>query len=162
MRNGILAAALLGCMTLALQACGENPEPAESAKSSAEAIKGIEISDARLMLAPVAGNPAAIYFTLKNNGDSNIAFRSAEVDKAARAEIHDMMEMSGNMEMGEAPPVMVESAGEIAFEPGGKHIMVFDLPADFGPGDSAKVTLIAAGNHRHSFEVTARAAGDDR
>ena len=162
MKNTILAAIFMGSASLALTGCGDNGEDAASVEESADVVAGIEISEASLMLPPVAGNPAAIYFTLKNNSERNIAFRSAEVANAGRAEIHDMMEWSGEMVMGESPPIMVEVGGEVVFEPGGRHIMAFDLPAEFGPGDTTKVTLIAAGNRRHSFEVTAKAAGDDR
>jgi hypothetical protein len=143
MKKPIYAAILLAGASLGLAACGGGTdETAEVA--SADTIE------------------AAIYFELANNGDRNIAFRNAEVEKAGRAEVHDMMEWSGEMVMGEAPPIMVESGGSVSFAPGGKHVMAFDLAEGFGEGDTTKVTLIAAGNKRHTFEVTAQAAGDDR
>lgn len=161
MKKPIYAAILLAGASLSLAACGGEAEEATEVAQE-DVIDGIEITDARLMLPPVAGNPAAVYFELANNGDRNIAFRSAEVEKAGRAEVHDMMEWDGEMVMGEAPPIMVESGGSASFEPGGKHVMAFELAEDFGEGDTTKVTLIAAGGKRHSFEATAQAAGDDR
>lgn len=160
MKQSIYAAIMLAGASIGLSACGE--EPADTAAADADTIAGIEVTDARLMLPPVAGNPAAIYFELTNNGDRNIAFRSAEVEQAGRAEVHDMMEWSGEMVMGEAPPIMVETGAKVSFAPGGKHVMAFDLAEGFGEGDTTKVTLIAAGGKRHSFEATAQAAGDDR
>ena len=162
MKNAILAAMLAGGASFALAGCGETAEAPAAVEESSDLIEGIEVSDARLLLPPVTGNPAAIYLKIANNGDQNIAFRSAEVEIAGRAEIHDSMEMDGTMVMGQAPPVMIETGGEATFEPGGLHVMVFDLAEDFGVGDTTKVTLIAAGNRRHTFEVTAMAAGDDR
>ena len=161
MNKPICAAILLAGATLGLAACGGGNDEAAAA-ADADTIPGIEITNARLMLPPVEGNPAAIYFDLANNGERNIAFRNAEVEKAGRAEIHDMMEYNFEMTMGEAPPVMVETGGTVAFEPGGKHVMAFELVEGFKEGDTTKVTLIAAGNKRHSFEATAQAAGDDR
>ena len=161
MNKPICAAILLAGTTLGLAACGAASDDAAAA-ADADTIPGIEVTNARLMLPPVEGNPAAIYFDLANNGERNIAFRNAEVEKAGRAEIHDMMEYNFEMTMGEAPPIMVETGSMVAFEPGGKHVMAFELAEGFKEGDTTKVTLIAAGNKRHSFEATAQAAGDDR
>lgn len=161
MNKPIFAAILLAGASLGLASCGSEQDDTAPA-AQADVIEGIEVTDARLVLPPVAGNPAAIYFTLKNNGDRNIAFRSAEVEKAGRAEIHDMMEWDFEMVMGEAPPVMVEKGATVTFEPGAKHVMAFELEEGFAEGDTTKVTLIAAGSKRHSFEAKAQAAGDDR
>ena len=162
MNKPLYAALLLAGSSLGLAACGETTDEPAPAEAGAETIDGLEITDAKLVLPPVSGNPAAIYFELANNGDRNLAFRSAEVEKAARAELHDSMEYSGQMVMGEAPPIMVEAGGKASFEAGGKHIMAFDLAEGFGAGDTTKVTLIVAGGKRHTFEATAQAAGDDR
>ena len=162
MKKSIFAAIMLAGASCGLAACGGTADETATAETAVDTIEGLEITDAKLVLPPVSGNPAAIYFTLKNGSDSNLAFRSAEVEKAGRAEVHDMMEWSGEMVMGEAPPIMVPAGDSAAFEPGGKHIMAFDLAENFAVGDTTKVTLIAAGGKRHSFEATAQAAGDDR
>ncbi len=162
MNKLIYAAILLAGTSFGIAACSDSTNENTEVDAGAETIDGIEISDARLMLPPVAGNPAAIYFDVTNNGERNIAFRSAEVEQAGRAEVHDMMEYDFEMVMGEAPPIMVETGSTVAFEPGGKHIMAFELAEGFGEGDSTEVTLIAAGNRRHTFEAAAQAAGDDR
>lgn len=162
MNKTICAAILLAGTSLNVAACNDAAEENVATDTGTAAIDGIEVTNARLMLPPVAGNPAAIYFDVANTGDRNIAFRSAEVEKAGRAEVHDMMEYDFEMVMGEAPPIMVGSSGSVAFEPGGKHVMAFELDEDFVEGDTTEVTLIAAGNKRHTFEATAQAAGDDR
>ncbi|MBX7526791.1 copper chaperone PCu(A)C [Qipengyuania vesicularis] len=162
MKKPIYAALLLAGASLGLAACGGGSADEPAAEAGAETIEGLEISDARLVLPPVAGNPAAIYFELANNSDRNLAFRSAEVEKAARAEVHDSMEYDGQMVMGEAPPILVEAGGKETFAPGGKHVMAFELAEGFAAGDTTKVTLIVAGGKRHTFEASARAAGDDR
>lgn len=161
MTKSIYAALLLAGTSLGLASCGnETEEPAAIVDENA--IAGVEVTNARLVLPPVAGNPAAIYFHLANNGDRNLAFRNAEVADAGRAEIHDTIMEDGKMVMGEAPPILVESGGTVSFEPGGKHIMVFELAENIAEGATTEVTLIAAGNRRHTFEATVRSAGDDR
>lgn len=161
MNKPIFAAILLAGTVLGLSACDDGAGD-DAQATQEDVIEGIEVTNARLMLPPVAGNPAAIYFELANNGERNVAFRNAEVEQAGRAEVHDMMEWDFEMVMGEAPPVMVQTGETVSFEPGGKHVMAFDLAEGFGEGDTAKVTLIAAGGGRHSFEATAQAAGDER
>lgn len=161
MNKPFYAAILLAGSTLGLAACGggaEQPAP----EAAANTIAGVEVTNARLVLPPVTGNPAAIYLDLANNSDRNIAFRSADVAKAKGAEIHDTIEQNGKMFMGPPPPVMVEKGGTAAFEPGARHIMVFELDPAVKAGDKLEVTLIAAGGKRHSFEATAQGAGDDR
>lgn len=161
MNKPFYAAILLAGSALGLAACGGSTEE-PVAEADANTIAGVDVSNARLVLPPVAGNPAAIYLDLANNSNRNLAFRSAEVAKAKSAEVHDMMEYNFEMTMGEAPPIMVEKGGEVSFAPGGKHIMAFDLDPSIKAGDKIEVTLIAAGGKRHSFEATVRSAGDDR
>lgn len=161
MSKPLYAAILLAGSALGLAACGGSTEE-PVAGADANMIVGVEVSNARLVLPPVAGNPAAIYLDLANNSDRNLAFRSAEVARAKSAEVHDMMEYNFEMTMGEAPPIMVGQGGTVSFAPGGKHIMAFDLDPAMKAGDKTEVTLIAAGGKRHSFEATAQAAGDDR
>ncbi|MEE4289976.1 MAG: copper chaperone PCu(A)C, partial [Erythrobacter sp.] len=48
------------------------------------------------------------------------------------------------------------------FEPGGLHIMAFDLDESIKPGDSVEVTLKISGGKTHKFDAEVRAAGDDR
>ena len=161
MNTPLYAAILLAGSVLGLSACGGSAD-APAAEAGANAIAGVEVANARLVLPPVSGNPAAIYLDLSNNSDRNLAFRSAEVSKAKSAEIHDTIEQNGEMVMGPPPPVMVEKGGTAKFEPGARHIMVFELDPTVKAGDKLEVTLIAAGGKRHSFEATAQAAGDDR
>ncbi|MBX7540694.1 copper chaperone PCu(A)C [Qipengyuania sphaerica] len=160
-KSGFFAACMLAPALLAVSACGDNA-PAEEASADAAGIAGIEIANARMVLPPVSGNPAAIYFDLDNKGDRNIAFRSAEVEGAESAVIHGSMMQGDQMVMSEAPPVMVERGGSTKFEPGGLHVMVFGLGGSLAEGGTANVTLIAAGNRRHTFEAKIQSAGDDR
>ncbi len=161
MRISTFAAAMLAIAPIALTACGETAD-APTAPDGEGTIAGIEITKARLVLPPVSGNPGAIYFELANNGERSVTIRNAEVAGAGRAEIHETIMQGEEMVMGEGHPFTVQPGGSEEFAPGGRHVMVFDLGADIAEGSTTEVTLIAAGGKRHSFEVTAQAAGDDR
>jgi copper(I)-binding protein len=162
--NGLkttFAACAILAGTLGLAACaGEGDTPAGTAAEGK--IPGITISDARLVLAPVEGNPAAVYFNLSYDGEKGIAIRNAEVEGAGSADVHDVMEYEFKMQMNTANPIPLNKGTEIAFEPGGKHIMVFEPSDALSPGSTAKVTLIVAGGARHEFEAEVREAGEER
>ena len=161
MRKSILSAVILATAPLTLTACGEAAE-APAAPEDENAIAGVEVTDARLVLPPVSGNPGAVYFNLANNGERSVTFRNAEVANAARAEMHETVMQGDQMVMGEGHPFTVQPGDSVEFAPGGRHVMAFDLATDVAEGSTTEVTLIAAGGRRHAFEATVQAAGDDR
>ncbi|KPP86382.1 hypothetical protein SAMN04515621_0684 [Erythrobacter sp. HL-111] len=154
-------ALMLLAATLPLAACeGEADDPAETAPQGT--VAGIEISDARLVLAPVEGNPAAVYFDLAYDGEKGITIRDARVEGAGDADVHDVMEYDGRMQMNTADPIPLTKGTEVAFEPGGKHVMVFEPSEAIAPGSTARVTLVFAGGATHEFDAEVRAAGEER
>lgn len=152
----------LGAMAgaaLALGACTpEAPAPV--------AVEGVypnlEITDARLVLPPVAGNPAAVYFNAVFNGERGISITGAEVAGASSAQVHAMMEYDFEMTMAEAGPIPLRRGESQAFEPGGLHVMAMELDEKVKPGDTVEVTLKIIGGKTHTFDAEVRAAGEDR
>ena len=153
-----LVAACLATV-LPLAACSQ--EAAEPVAPE-DGIAGLSITNARMALPAVSGNPAAVYFDAEYDGDRTITIRSADVAGAARAEVHDTMEYGGEMVMNETSPVAMRNGDAVSFEPGGKHVMAFELDPNLAAGGTTEVTLIIAGGDKHSFEVPIQAAGDAR
>ena len=58
MKSTILASAALAFATLGLAACSDEPTPEADDRDTAE--EGISITDGRLVLPAVAGNPGAL------------------------------------------------------------------------------------------------------
>lgn len=158
MRNMLLAA-VLGGAALALGGCGENPTASEE---QASRITGMKISNARMVLPPVAGNPAAVYFDLAYDGDRTVALNRAEVKGSKSAMFHDYGEYDFKVQMMEMLPVPLKKGSTISFEPGGKHLMAMEPDATLKPGGQTEATIIVSGGKRHSFPVEIRAAGDER
>lgn len=154
--KAVFAAAAL---SLALSACSQSDEAATPAD---ENLTGLVVSNARLMLPPVAGNPAAIYFDLKNEGTRAVAVRRADVAGAKSASMHDMMEYNHEMTMADMGPTTVKQGETLKFEPGGKHVMVFDLSPELKAGGKTEMTLTIAGGDKVSVEVPIQAAGTER
>ena len=159
MKRALMAVAVIGA-TLGLAACGESPE--QPAAEQTAGIPGMKISNARMVLAPVPGNPAAVYFDLDYEGDRNVALNRAEVKGAKSAMFHDYGEYDSKVQMMEMLPVPLKKGTKLEFKPGAKHLMAMDVSPDLKPGGTTEATVIVSGGARQTFPVEIRAAGDER
>lgn len=152
MTKSIRAALALAAAALVPMACGEAPEQTEAAP---EAPEGVTVTNARLMLPAVAGNPGAVYFDVANASETNRVIRKAEVAGAGSAAMHtaDMQEMT---------QVMVGPGETVKFAPGEQHVMAMDLADTVTAGGQAEVTVTFVGGDKVSFPAEVRAAGDER
>lgn len=160
MGKSVFAGFALGIAALSVTACGSGAD--QTAATAPDGIPGLEVSNARMVLAPVAGNPAVVYLDLVYNGDRGLALSHASVEGAKRTVIHDMGNVNGKMQMMEALPIVLKKGEKISFAPGGKHIMAMDVSPDLKPGGTTEVTLIVSGGDKQSFPAEIRAAGDPR
>lgn len=153
--------AIMGAAALSLlvAACSQTDE---AAKGADENPTGLVVSNARLVLPPVSGNPAAVYFDLKNEGTRAVAVRRADIADAKSASLHDMMEYNREMTMAEMVPTAIKPGETLKFEPGGKHVMAFELSPELKAGGKTELTLTIAGGDKVSAEVPVQAAGADR
>ncbi len=149
----------LALASVSLAGCSGGAE--ETAAPAADEV-ALEVSDARLMLPAVAGNPGAIYFDVENTGEKNYAIRRVDVEGASSADLHGSMEMQGEMMMDSVGQVLVNAGDTESFEPGAFHVMVFDLDPSLEAGGSTDMTLTVVGGKTKTFPVEIRAAGDER
>ncbi len=159
-RKGVTAAVAAVAM-LGLAAC-EGEAEAPVAQQSPGQVQGMSISNARMVLAPVAGNPAAIYFDLSYEGDKGLTIRKAEVAEAKSAMMHDYGEYDFKVQMMEALPIALKKGTKVAFEPGGLHVMAMEPDPALKPGDKVTVTLTMSGGATQVFQADVRAAGEER
>lgn len=154
-----LTAAALTLGMLSLGACSGAEAPAPEAGANPT---GLAVTNARLLLPTVAGNPAAVYFDLANEGSRAIAVRRADIADAKSTTMHDMMEYNRAMTMAQMGPVNVPVGKTVRFEPGGKHVMAFDLSPELKAGGKTEMTLTIAGGDKVSVEVPVQAANAAR
>ncbi len=152
------AATALIAGSLALAACTSEPEHVEEP----DGVPGLSVSNARMMLAPVSGNPAAVYFDVDYQADRGLSISRAHVEGAESATLHAYGEWEGKMQMAEAMPIAMTKGDTIKFEPGGLHVMAFEVAPEIEPGDTVEVTITVSGGDKHSFDAEVRAAGDER
>lgn len=162
MRFTPFAATLTAALALACAACQQQPtEPApEASEAAPEGPAGLAVSDGRLVLPAVKGNPGAVYFEIANTGDADTAIAAISVEGAASAMLHATVESDGVMSMQHLDTVPVPKGGVVAFAPGGNHVMAMELDDALAPGASVEVTLTFAGGDKISFPAEVRAAGD--
>lgn len=136
---GVLGAFLLG-------GCGAAPQPA--------------VDGAWVRLPAVAGRPAAAYFTLKA-GEQPMTLLSIRTPAALRTELHESMKgHAGMTTMTPLPQVDVPAGGTLAFAPGGRHAMLFDVNPALKPGGTTTLTLAFADGRTIEAKATLRGAGD--
>ena len=157
--NRLLGGLAALSLTFAAAACGSEPEAPVS--TAPDAPEGVSITDGRLLLPAVAGNPGAVYFTIKNDGENDVMIRAANVAGAASAMMHQTAEWNLQVDMQELMQVAVPRDSEVVFAPGGMHVMAMDIDETLAVGGETEVTLTFVGGDKASFPAEIRAAGDD-
>lgn len=121
--------------------------------------EGPQVANAWIRLPAVPGRPAAAYFTLTGGADDETLL-AARTPAANRAELHESAMANGTMTMREIRDIPVPAGGTVAFEPGGKHVMLFDLDPALAAGGTAPMTLSFAGAGEVTVDAALVAPGD--
>lgn len=159
MRYAFGTSLALGFAALALTSCGDAEQAAEVAP---DGVPGLTVSNARMVLAPVEGNPAAVYFDLAYDGTRRIALSRGYVDGAESAVFHDYGEYDLKVQMMDMLPLPLKKGDKVSFAPGGKHLMAMGVSPELKPGGQTEVTIIVSGGDKTSFPAKIVAAGDER
>lgn len=97
--------------------------------------------DAWIRLPAVPERPGAAFFTL-TGGDHDTQLLSVTTPLAIRTELHETMKMqNGAMTMAPMNNVPLPAGQTVAFQPGGKHVMLFDVNPDAKPGQTVPLKL---------------------
>ena len=112
----------------------------------------LAVDGAWIRLPAVPGRPGAAYFTL-HGGAADETLIAVASPRARRAELHESMANG----MRPTASVPLPAGGIVAFAPGGRHVMLFDLDPRLPPGSSAPLTLRFADGR--TLGTTARVVG---
>lgn len=148
-------------LAFAAASCGDNGGDDEGAAlpdTSAEqqgvelgsaSLDQLEISDAFVRAAP-AGDVSALYFTVKNVGDTDDALVGASVKIAGATELHETVTEGSQSMMRPVERIDVPAGGEAVLEPGGHHVMLTDLKEELREGERIEAVL----EFEHAGSVT--------
>jgi copper(I)-binding protein len=156
----LLCAAALAALAV-LSACAE-PAEAPASEEQENGAAALTVSNARIVLPPVAGNPAAVYFDLSYSGAPGVTLETVSVEGAGMTMIHDYAEEAGKMQMVMADSVPLGGDEPVSFAPGGLHVMVMEPSQALQAGGTAKVTLTLSNGATTVINAPVRAAGDER
>lgn len=116
--------------------------------------KQATVDAAWVRLPAVPGRPAAGYFTLYG-GRADATLIAVDATGAARAELHESMANG----MRAIPTVPVPAGTKVAFAPGGRHVMLFDVDPRLTPGKVMPLDLrLADGRTLHANAAIVGAA----
>lgn len=133
-------------------------EPAKEAAKEPEYEAVIQASDAWTRPTPPSAKTAALYFTLTNKSDKPVAITSAFAKAAEKTEIHETTMVDGVAKMRPIPGLDIPAKGDIAFKPGGLHVMLFGLKEPLKAGDKVILNLSFENGEKLSVAVNVGSA----
>jgi hypothetical protein len=101
---------------------------------------GLVVDDAWIRYLPGEG-PMAGYFTLRNESEETRTLVGASSPRFAMVHLHRTIQRDGMSSMAPVDAVPLPAHGEIAFEPGGYHLMLMQRKGDLSVGDEVPVAL---------------------
>ena len=148
---------ILGIGLLALSGCHRAPSEPTGPTAVTATSQGVVVSQARLVLPAVRGNPGAAYFTVSNQNGVPATLVRVDVAGAQNTEIH---ETSGGT-MQSLARIRIDPGQQVIFAPAGKHCMVFSLAPALVPGGTGKIVLHFQDGTAISAPLRIEAAGGD-
>lgn len=100
------------------------------------------IEDVWVRAVPPNSRTTAGYFTVRNNGAQQQVIVGVSASIAGAAEIHDWVEADGRKRMVRQHQVSVPAGGDVVFQTGGLHIMLFRLDPVPAVGDSVELCVV--------------------
>lgn len=101
--------------------------------------KELSVDGAWVRLGAVKDRPAAAYFTV-HGGPTDATLINVTTDVAIRAEMHESMSQGTMASMKPIRSVAIPAKTDVAFAPGGRHVMLYDMNPGIVPGDR-RITL---------------------
>lgn len=145
---------LAGVLSLPLAACGSSEAPD---------CGGLRVDEPWVRAAPQGADVMGAYFTLANDGEDKVVVNGVSSTQFDRAEMHEtVVNDNGQASMQPIERVVVAPGEEVAFEAGGRHVMLFSPSQAYAAGDQVELVL-ACGADQAEFPVaaTVRADGPD-
>jgi len=122
--------------------------------SSASATE-VVVSEAWTRATAPGQTVAGIYFRIQSDRDATLV--GVETEIAGVAELHFMSMEDGVMRMRAVPRVDLPARATVKFEPGGYHVMLFDLKRPLEPGDEAGLLLLVEDGNGDRTKIAVKA-----
>jgi len=97
--------------------------------------EGVVVTNASMVETPKTFPAAAIFMTIENHTDTDIAMIGFATKWAGRTELHTMALENDIMRMRKVENFPIPAGGVRELKHMGDHVMLFDLPLDFNAGE---------------------------
>lgn len=101
----------------------------------------ITINDPYIRAVPPVVKTSAAFMQIQNSDDVERFVVDAATPAAAAVELHMHTQDDGVMRMRQIPHIHLPSNQTISLQPGGLHVMLFDLTTTLTPGAEIPITL---------------------
>lgn len=118
--------------------------------------EGIEIIDPYVPLLPPGVRTGAAYLRIHNTGERDKTLVAAFSPAADAVELHTHIDDAGVLRMRQVREIVVPAGSEVAFKPGGYHVMLIGLPLPLLAGDKVVITLGFADGSGKTVEAIVR------
>lgn len=119
------------------------------------------VEDAWVRLPAVSSRPGAAYFTVKG-GNEATSLLAISSPAAVRTELHEMKHEGGMMTMAPIKDVAIPAGAIVKFEPGGKHVMLYDISPEVRAGGNIPLRIAFANGKTVEVEAELRAPGQEK
>ena len=147
----IRTAALAGLVGCAVALCG-----AATAAAQPSAAPGIVVRDAWVRETTALRTASAGYMTIENRTAREITVVGVTIAGAKRAELHRVVQADGQGGMAAVASLRIPPHSSVTLEPGGTHVMIFDVAPPFVRGRSVAVTLTLGDRRAHTVAAVVR------
>lgn len=149
---------LLGLMSLGVLLIG--PAHAGEAHVACECPDGISVKgEPWVRMVPAMAPVTSAYVTLSNSTDRDIQIIASSSPVGQMTELHGHLEdEDGVMRMREVESITIPAKGQVRLEPGGLHIMMFDLVGQLTEGGKVPVRLQLEGMSDIKFHAEVQRA----
>lgn len=118
----------------------------------------VYVGQAYVRMNPNPAAPSAAYFTVQT-GDAPVALREVLSEAAIRVEMHDTITEGGMMKMRQIDSVDIPAKSTMRFEPGGRHVMLWELNPQVVATGKVPMTLIFSNGDRIIVEAAVQKPG---
>lgn len=120
----------------------------------------LHVDRAYVALSANADAPSALYFTV-HGGPSDTKLLNVLIDSAQRYEMHESVKRGGMIEMKPLEYAVIPAGKDVAFKPGGKHVMVWGISKRAIEANKMPVIFVFQNGDRIVFDAQFQQPGAD-
>ncbi len=112
--------------------------------------------DAWVRSMPPGAQVSAAYGMLMNHSDQTVTLSTVSSEISGTAEMHEVIAEGDQRRMAQLESIDIAPHETLIFEPGGRHIMLLDIAAPPGEGETVEICAVSAAGTRACTEAAVK------